>query len=129
MAQSLLSEQNKKESLKTIRLSTNSRYIKTPLFTENRVFNDDTQGTVSFFGIWNPPNIQVDASIDRHHVITESDIGRLDILSYNYYGTPSLWWVIAHVNNIINPINDIIPGEILIIPSPDNVYSAQQDQI
>ena len=127
--QSLLAEQNKKESLKTIRLSTNSRYIKTPLFTENRVFNDDTQGTRSFFGVWNPVVIEVNPTVDRHHVIVESDIGRLDTISYNYYGTPSLWWVIAHVNNIINPINDLVPGDILLIPSPDAIYSAQQDQI
>jgi len=29
---------------------------------------------------------------------------RLDLISAHFYGTPALWWVIARVNNIEDPL-------------------------
>lgn len=43
--------------------------------------------------------------------------GRLDLVSYDYYKTSRLWWVIAVANNIQNPFEKIEVGKILRIPS------------
>ena len=39
---------------------------------------------------------------------------RCDLLSHEYYGTPTLWWFIASVNNLKS--NNINPGIQLRIP-------------
>ena len=31
-------------------------------------------------------------------------------ISYKLYNTPNLWWVIASVNNITNPLEKLVPG-------------------
>jgi hypothetical protein len=37
-------------------------------------------------------------------------------ISYIYYGTISLWWLICKFNGIKNPFTDILPGRIIKIP-------------
>ena len=44
-------------------------------------------------------------------ITTEGD--RLDTLSQQFYGTPKLWWFIAHTNNIST--NNVSPGTSLRI--------------
>ena len=41
----------------------------------------------------------------------------LDLLSYNVSGREGLWYVIADINDILDPFIDITAGESLIIPS------------
>lgn len=43
---------------------------------------------------------------EQKYVLRENDIHRFDNISYKYYGTPELWWIIMAVNNIIDPFND-----------------------
>ena len=42
-------------------------------------------------------------------------------LSYRFYNTQDLWWLICIVNNIINPVNNITPGTKLKILKNDAV--------
>lgn len=50
------------------------------------------------------------------HRVKENEVNRLDLISWKYYKTPELFWVIAAVNNIIDPFN-IEEGTVLrIIP-------------
>lgn len=50
---------------------------------------------------------------------------RIDLISYNFYGT-SLWdWVIEDANNIKDPIKDIIAGKKIIIPSISKIYASK----
>lgn len=42
-------------------------------------------------------------------------------LSYKYYNTQDLWWLICLVNKITNPINNITPGAKLKILKNDAV--------
>lgn len=37
---------------------------------------------------------------ETNHVVKSNEISRLDNISWKYYGTPELWWFIAHINNI-----------------------------
>lgn len=37
-------------------------------------------------------------------------------ISYMYYGTIKLWWLICKFNNIIDPFAELIPGKKILIP-------------
>lgn len=49
-----------------------------------------------------------DYSLYLEHIIQEEDW--LDLISYKYYGTPYLWWLVATVNGITNPYEALEPG-------------------
>lgn len=41
---------------------------------------------------------------------------RLDKLANDYYGDPKLWWTIAQINKIKNPLTDLKIGMLIRIP-------------
>ncbi len=47
----------------------------------------------------------------------------LDNISFKFYNTPQLWWVICIVNNITNPFEDIYPGKVLRILKNSYIYN------
>jgi nucleoid-associated protein YgaU len=74
-----------------------------------------TSNGISYYKGLLYPNIPV--SIDDNYVITTSG-DRLDLLAYQYYKDPELWWVISIANNNIN--NGFLfpkPGTQLRIPA------------
>ena len=42
---------------------------------------------------------------DITYVITIDREFRPDLISYDFYDTPSLWWLFCIVNNIMNPLD------------------------
>lgn len=50
-----------------------------------------------------------------------------DNVSYNLYETPYLWWVIALLNNISNPFEELEDGQILNVLREDYVYQLTSD--
>jgi len=50
-----------------------------------------------------------------------------DNVSYNLYSTPFLWWVIALLNNIANPFEELEDGDILNVLREDYVYQLTAD--
>jgi hypothetical protein len=59
-----------------------------------------------------PPVIPADT--DLQVISNESDY--LDTLAYKYYGDPTLWWIIANVNNIGKGRMSVASGITLRIP-------------
>lgn len=56
-------------------------------------------------------------------IVSERYKNRLDLVSYDYYGTTDLWWLIGLYNNIDDPTNmdeDIIK---LMLPSITEITS------
>jgi len=49
-------------------------------------------------------------------------VGRLDLASYDAYGTPILWWVIALANDIIDPFDSSFVNTLLQIPDVLDIY-------
>ena len=47
----------------------------------------------------------------------------LDNISYKFYNTSQLWWVIAIVNNITNPFEELYPGKVLRILKNSYIYN------
>ncbi len=50
-----------------------------------------------------------------------------DNVSYNLYRTPYLWWVIALLNNITNPFEELTDGGELNVLRDDYVYQLVSD--
>lgn len=50
-------------------------------------------------------------------------LGRLDLVSYAAYGIPDYWWLIAQVNDIMDPFSDMYTGQVLKIPSLGEYYT------
>ena len=48
--------------------------------------------------------------------ITVRDGQRLDTLALEYYGDPSMWWIIAQANNITGGTLFVKPGKRIRIP-------------
>lgn len=109
---------------KNIRLSQSSRYVGTPLY---QLYNSAGQTADSFaFGVWKRIDFPA-RSDDSVYSVQESDIGRLDLVAEKYYSDPLLWWVIADVNGISDPITDMFSGQELRIPSLGVVRAALQN--
>lgn len=50
-----------------------------------------------------------------------------DNVSYNLYTTPYLWWVIALLNNIVNPFEELEDGDQLNVLRDEYVYQLTAD--
>jgi len=60
---------------------------------------------------------------DQSYKIERTYAYRPDLLAYDLYGTPRLWWVFAQRNpdKIEDPIYDFRPGVTIQLPKKDNV--------
>lgn len=54
---------------------------------------------------------------DSYLKVEAQYVGRLDLVSFRYYGTSRLWWVIAVATKIRDPFIDVKVGTILRIPA------------
>jgi len=70
----------------------------------------------------NPINFDGFSSEDELYMVKQHVMGRVDLISYEVYGTVDLWWLILLRNNIIDPLSEISVGDILKIPSLGDYY-------
>lgn len=47
---------------------------------------------------------------------------KLYLVSFIHYGTVDLWWLIAEINDMIDPIGETVMGKILKIPDISDFY-------
>ena len=92
-------------------LNATSRYNWSVLYIDSK--NGD------FYGTRQPLRL-ANHKTDLFHQVTEADSRRIDLIAWRYYHDVSLWWVIAEVNSIGNPL-EIEPGTILRVPSYERV--------
>ena len=83
-----------------------SRYNWSVYYQDNR--NGD------FYGTRQPVKLREHPS-DTYHVVTDRDSYRIDLIAWRYYRDVRLWWLIAEVNDIANPL-EIPVGTKLRIP-------------
>ena len=62
---------------------------------------------------------------DQSYTIERTYAYRPDLLAFDLYGSPRLWWVFAQRNpdQIEDPIYDFKPGVTIQLPKPANVSS------
>lgn len=58
---------------------------------------------------------------DQFHYVSPGEENRLDLIAFNYYKLPQLWWVLATANAITDPLT-IPVGTQLRIPSIHTLY-------
>jgi len=56
-------------------------------------------------------------------IVTGEFEGRIDLVSFKFFGTTENDWVIEIINSIKDPIKDIVSGKILYIPSEIDLYN------
>ena len=73
-------------------------------------------------GILKPRTITAELD-DQSYTIERTYAYRPDLLAYDLYGSPRLWWVFAQRNpdEIEDPIYDFKPGVTIKLPKPGNV--------
>jgi hypothetical protein len=49
--------------------------------------------------------------------IIQEDLQRPDLIAHKVYDNVNLWWFICFINQIVNPFDELVVGEVLIIPS------------
>lgn len=89
-----------------------NRYALTPTILE------DDKNVV--YDVFVKPDIG-ESGADIYHTVDVSQEGRLDILAQLYYEDPSLWWMIAIANEIIDPFV-VVAGSTVRIPSVSTYY-------
>jgi len=70
----------------------------------------------------NPRTITAEQD-DIAYIIDRTYAYRPDLLAYDLYGTPRLWWVFAQRNPdvIEDPIYDFAPGRVIQLPKASNL--------
>ena len=60
---------------------------------------------------------------DQVYTIERTYAYRPDLLAFDLYGSPRLWWVFAQRNpdEIEDPIYDFKPGVTIRLPKPENI--------
>jgi len=60
---------------------------------------------------------------DYKYVIENQYKNRPDLLAYDLYGDPRLWWVFAQRNMSVikDPVYDFVPGTTIYIPKKSNL--------
>jgi len=92
-----------------------SRYSSTsPYFT--------TTENAEFLDILSPRSITAELD-DQTYTIERTYAYRPDLLAYDLYGSPRLWWVFAqrNPNEIEDPIYDFRPGVTIQLPKSANI--------
>jgi hypothetical protein len=58
-----------------------------------------------------------------YYQLTDSDVMRPDLVSYKMYNTTDFWWLILYVNDIEDPLTDLVSGTIVKIPNVLDIYA------
>jgi hypothetical protein len=107
--------------------------IKLPTTSQLRLFNImlDEDRSTKFMNIFKTLRINTEvltdiSSFDTYEVEGEGEAW-FDNISFDVYGTPFLWWVIALFNDITNPFEELEPGSNLKILKQEHLYPLFRD--
>jgi hypothetical protein len=95
-----------------IALPNYSMFVKTPIY---EVDNDVV------FGLQVP--VVIPSQNDIIYAVPAQGASRLDLISTEFYGVPDLWWVIASVNNMADPLVSVPAGTNIRVPARERLAS------
>lgn len=104
-------------------VTTGDRYLEVPRtspFVQTAGLEDE-DSNFYYDPAWECPFEYTFQPGDKMHTVTAADDGRPDLIAWRYYRDVKLWWIIAWVNRVLHPINEIRAGIQLIIPSLEHV--------
>jgi|AntDeeMinimDraft_5_1070356.scaffolds.fasta_scaffold101836_1 hypothetical protein len=67
--------------------------------------------------------IDMDLTYTEKFVVNQTLQFRIDLISYRFYNTFDLGWLICDYNNIMDPFDEIVVGKELLIPDLGEYYS------
>jgi hypothetical protein len=82
----------------------------------------------AFFGLWRPPEIQVDGDEERIAVPMGLE-GHLDLIAQVTLGDREFWRAIAQVNRIDYPLEEVKVGDRIVIPKATHVRAAYRQAL
>jgi nucleoid-associated protein YgaU len=94
-------------------------FAQTPLYEDVIAEVEGQRQKVLTFGLMVDP--VVPNASDILYRIPESSSLRMDLISQQFYGTPELWWAIALVNNILDPLSGLEVGKTIRVPTRDRL--------
>ena len=82
----------------------------------------ETREVANYLDVLNPRTTTAEQD-DQSYTIERTYAYRPDLLAYDLYGSPRLWWVFAqrNPNQIEDPIYDFKPGVTIQLPKPSNI--------
>jgi len=104
-----------------IELSPYTMFAATPVYDGISVEVEGSRQKVVLFGMM-VDAVVPDATDEIFRVPAGGD-ARLDLISQKFYGIPDLWWVIALVNNILDPLVGAPVGTNIRVPSKNRLAS------
>lgn len=74
---------------------------------------------------WWERNIIVTDKTDTSYVVEKKFEGRLDLITATFLGEKNVkyWWVVAMLNNILDPYTEVKEGRIIYLPSKERLSS------
>jgi len=119
-----MAERNRADGYLRIDNGPQDRYRKTRVYIDEKIIEG-----VRRRGVWRYPIIPTEDA--ERHTVTAKDVGHLDLIAWEHYGEGNehLWWVIAWVNRIKNPITDMVIGQQLLIPAINDIATALEKVI
>ena len=66
-------------------------------------------------------NLKWELRPEKTYRVSEQDRSNLPGIAFRMYGDVDYWWVIALFNGIIDPISDIAPPLVLLLPSQASI--------
>lgn len=82
------------------------------------------------YGLWRPaaivnqPELPLKEGEYDRFTVTSAMIGRIDTIAWIHYRDVSMWWVIAYYNSLRNPLEDMVVGQVLLIPKKEFIVRA-----
>ena len=95
-------------------------------FSFENIFNIHQDGDYYFYNLLRTVNFPKLLEPDTYATYRVKSSSPLTALSFKFYGTTKLWWLIVLANQINNPVQFIEPGKTLKIIKPDLVGSILQ---
>lgn len=99
---------------------------KNSTFLRNSRYTSGGTTEVNQFALewWDRLVIKSDPS-DTAYVVEKKFAGRIDLITATFLGEKNVgqWWVIAMLNNILDPYTEIYEGRVLYIPTRERMQS------
>jgi len=90
-----------------------------------KLFNmlQDADGT-KYLNIWRTFVLNEDVTSDTvfYYTYDVSNEDWWDNISYYFYETPGFWWVVAMMNDVVNPFEELEPGSNIKILRGEYLY-------
>lgn len=85
----------------------------------------NTKQNTSYLELWEPRPVPA-SDDDFQYTIQPQYNYRPDLLAYDIYGNPKLWWVFTqrNINILIDPIYDFRAGVTIALPKKTTLLSA-----